>query len=126
MFGPLSMSRSISLLAVEGSGGVAGSGDQVVEDDISELERQSAGLDPRHQQDVLDEAEQPRRVSLDHVDVVVLFISQLFALEHFGVATDRGQRCPQLVGDEGEELVLDGLGCLELINGVAQLCGLIA
>ena len=118
---------SVDLLArSERPRSLARARDEVVQDDLAELERQAAALDLCHDEEVFDEPEEPRRVPVDHVEVVALVVGQVLLFEQLGVAADRRERGAQLVRDETEELVLDRLRRFELADGGAQLLGLVA
>ena len=77
--------------------------------DGADLEGELACLDLCQEEQVAHELEQPVRVPLDDAEKLALLVGDLarLAIEHeLEVAADRGQRSPELVRDERDELVL--------------------
>src|SRR5215207_9512560 len=86
-----------------------GLGDDVVEVDLAELERELPGLDLSEEEEVADEVHEALRVAVDDGEETVLVVAQLTRAaveEQLEVAADRGQRGPELMRDQRDELVL--------------------
>ena len=89
-----------------------------------------AGAEPGQVEEVLDDDVQAIGVGRDvrdhrRPDVLVEVVAA--GLEEPGVAEDRRDRRPELVRDEAEELVLDGVRCLEGVSrGAYRPLGLVS
>ena len=75
--------------------------------DGPQLEGELARVGLSEEEQVADEVEQPGRVSVDDADVALLLLGEpVVLLQQLDVAANRGERRPQLVRDERDELVL--------------------
>ncbi len=84
-----------------------------LEVDLGGPDRESGLLDRHQGEQVVDEAQLPLGTSHDHREEPLPLRAQLLEVGHqLAVADHRGQRRAQLVGDRGEELVLDPVGLL--------------
>ena len=79
-------------------------------------------------EEVLDHATQLGRLAVDERDQVLRRLVVLLLEQHLGEPVDGGERCPQLMGDVGDELVarpgdlaLGGESGVELDLGRAEL-----
>ncbi len=71
-----------------------------------------AGIDLCDEEQIADEAQQPPGVALDRLEESALLgveVAGLFVENEVEVAANRRQRRAQLVGDQGEELVLEAV-----------------
>ncbi len=92
----------------------------------AELHGQLARLDLGQEQQVPDEAQQSLGVALDHLgEVLRVQPGGAIVPQQLHVADDRGQRGPQFVRDQGDELVLERVQFQEPLVPPGQLEGLI-
>jgi hypothetical protein len=92
---------------------------------VVELQRQLARLHLGQEQQIPHQAEQSFRVPLDDLgEVVGVQLARPLVPQQLDIADDRGQRGPQLVRDQGHELVLQPVQLPQLLILDAQLPGL--
>ena len=91
--------------------------------DLLELQLHGACIDGGEVDDGVDDGLEISRGLADVADVIVLLRRQRpgeAQLQAFGEAEDRGERRPDLVGDVGEEHVLEAVRGLQRIGTVTQ------
>src|SRR4029079_7516768 len=108
-----------------GVGGGVGRLDALVHEQVEldgpELEGELARVGLGEEEQVADEVEQPAGVPVDDAEVALLLVAErAVLLEQLDVAADRGQRSPQLVRDERDELVLHPVELAQLVGVLAE------
>jgi hypothetical protein len=98
-------------LVGERPGGFDRFGEDLDEVELGLVEHEPALVHLCHEEEILDEAKQAIRIAIDDLQVLVSLgrahpVSDILEQDR-KEATDRGERCPQLVRDLRYELVLD-------------------
>src|SRR5207237_2254014 len=79
--------------------------------DLGRPQVELSGFEPRDEEQVVDEPQEPVGVALDDVEVAArLLAERLVVQRQLEVAHDRRQRRPQVVRDQRHELVLETVG----------------
>jgi hypothetical protein len=111
--------------SIPGLGLVANQIDHVVDNaldlEIGRFQVQLAGLDLRHVENVVDDAEQMVRRVADLVEALAVLRLADVALEQVGHAEDGVHRRADLVAHVGQELALRPVGCLGFLAGCLGL-----
>ena len=105
-----------------GGDGVAGGLQHLHQVDRAHLDVELAGHDPRHVEDVLDELVLELRVAVDGLDGPRAGrLVELARAQHVRPSHDGGERRAQLVGQQGQELVLGAADVLRLLEELRAL-----